>query len=113
MAIGVKFAVVTIYFITTVTSCAKVDVPKGTPKCIKKLIKEREDHCLKEVYKYRYEGSDVYLFVPDGCPDLPSVVYSDKCGHVCNPDGGLSGNGDGRCPDFFSQITNEEFIWSK
>ena len=94
-------------------SCAKVDVPKGTPRCIKKLIKDREDHCLKAVYKYRYQGTEVYLFLPDGCPDLPSVAYNEKCGHICNPDGGLSGNGDGICPEFFSNITDEELIWFK
>jgi hypothetical protein len=40
-----------------------------------------------------------------------SVVYRSDGAVMCQPDGGLAGNGDGRCPDFFVERRNERIIW--
>ena len=91
-------------------SCQKVDVPKGTPRCIKKLIKEAS--CVKEVYKYQYAGEEVYLFVADGCPDYPTDLYSEKCQRICRF-GGLGGETGVGCPNFYSEATDQELVWSQ
>lgn len=94
-------------------SCEKIDVPKGTPKCIKKKIKEENSKCLDKVYEYSYQGETVYLFVPANCPDALYTLYNKNCNLICSPSGGLSGNGDGKCPDFYQQATNKQLIYSK
>jgi hypothetical protein len=30
---------------------------------------------------------------------------------ICAPDGGLTGKGDGKCPDFLSIRKNEALVW--
>ena len=30
---------------------------------------------------------------------------------ICHPDGGITGRGDGRCPDFFVERRNERVVW--
>ena len=41
--------------------CAKIDVPEGTPKCIKDKIKKEKDKCLDKVYEYDYTGKKVFI----------------------------------------------------
>ena len=40
-----------------------------------------------------------------------STLYDENCNKICSPDGGIAGNGDGLCPDFFTNRTNERLIW--
>lgn len=62
------------------------------------------------IWQYAYKGQEVY-YVPPVCCDVPSTLY-DRAGSVlCSPDGGLTGRGDGRCPDFFALRTGERRIW--
>jgi hypothetical protein len=30
---------------------------------------------------------------------------------ICQPDGGITGKGDGKCPDFDKNKTNEKLVW--
>jgi hypothetical protein len=60
--------------------------------------------------KCTYKGDIVY-YLPSRCCDITSVLY-DKDGNViCSPDGGFTGSGDGRCPDFFNERKDCEIIW--
>jgi hypothetical protein len=93
-------------------SCEKIDVPKGTPRCVKKKIRKENDKCLDKVFKYNYQGDDVYLFVPGNCPDALYELYDGNCNLICSPSGGISGEGDGECPGFFEEATGEVVIWS-
>ena len=45
------------------------------------------------------------------CCDIPSVLYDTAGTVVCAPDGGFTGRGDGRCPAFISQRSNEKVLW--
>jgi hypothetical protein len=60
--------------------------------------------------RYEYNGETVY-FVPQRCCDVMSVVYRSDGAVLCHADGGYTGNGDGRCPDFFAARRNEHIIW--
>ena len=47
--------VVALILLIVVIACNKVDVPQGTPSCIRKKIKEDNIHnCLDSVYRYNY-----------------------------------------------------------
>ena len=62
------------------------------------------------VTRYRYNGQTVY-FVPQRCCDVASVLYSATGSVMCHPDGGITGRGDGQCPDFFAQRSEEHIVW--
>jgi hypothetical protein len=62
------------------------------------------------VASYEYNGEIVY-FVPQRCCDIASLVYRSDGTIICNADGGFTGKGDGRCPDFFAARRNERIIW--
>ena len=64
----------------------------------------------QSIYRYDYEEQTVY-YVPPQCCDQFSKLYDMNGSVICAPDGGLTGNGDGRCTGFFSESTNESLIW--
>ena len=57
-----------------------------------------------------YKNKIVY-YLPPRCCDIQSVLYNKNGEFICAPDGGISGVGDGRCPDFFEERKNCEIIW--
>jgi len=62
------------------------------------------------IWRYEYNGQIVY-FVPAHCCDISSILYAADGNVLCSPDGGITGDGDGRCADFFTNRTNEQLIW--
>ena len=106
--LGILIGIILIF-----SSCEKIDVPNGTPRCIKQKIRQEKDGMLDKVYKYDYNGEVVYEFRPQiNTPDGASYVYNANCDLICWM-GGSSGQGDGQCPDFGEQATNQELIWSQ
>jgi hypothetical protein len=93
-------------------------IPKETiapmPTCIKNKIdsfKLKEAHEKPQrVVEYMYKGKKVYYVVMPCC-DFFNEVYDDKCKLLGSPDGGFTGKGDGKLPDFFTEVTNEKLIW--
>ena len=75
-----------------------------------KLRQEESANPPAKIYRYTYQDNIVY-YLSGRCCDIPSKLY-DKSGTViCEPDGGITGRGDGRCPDFFEKRTDETLIW--
>lgn len=62
------------------------------------------------IARYSYKEQIVY-FVPSYCCDEMSTLYNSEGEIICAPGGGLSGDGDGGCPDFFDLRSDEEIIW--
>lgn len=84
------------------------------PPCIKKKIdsfnlKPKHEQPQK-VLEYVYKGKKVY-YVEMPCCDFFNEVYDDKCNLLGAPDGGFTGKGDGKLPDFHEKATNEKLIW--
>jgi hypothetical protein len=50
-------------------------------------------------------------FLPQRCCDIMGVLYRADGSVMCRPDGGFTGTGDGRCPDFFVERKNERIVW--
>jgi hypothetical protein len=63
-----------------------------------------------KIYRYRYRGQTVY-YLTSRCCDQPGQLYGSRGQLLCEPDGGITGQGDGRCPDFFGNRTDETLIW--
>ncbi|MCC9165387.1 DUF6970 domain-containing protein [Pontibacter harenae] len=77
---------------------------------IQQLQQEKPVDPPAKIYRYTYNDQEVF-YLTGRCCDLPGKVY-DMYGNVlCEPDGGITGRGDGRCTDFFEKRTNEKLIW--
>jgi hypothetical protein len=71
-------------------------LPKGNPP--------------RSITQYLYKGETVY-YVPAQCCDKYSNLYDEKCNLMGHPDGGFSGSGDGKFPNFFTEAKNPKLIW--
>ena len=84
------------------------------PACILQLImkfkEEEKQNPPRSIYRYTYYGKTVY-FVPAVCCDFFSDLYDDHCTLLGHPDGGFTGQGDRKLPDFLQTRTNEKLIW--
>ena len=102
--------IVFLIFTGTCMHVTQSDNPAWVNQLIEKFEKEPVGNPPQSIWRYDYNGETVY-FVPAQCCDKFSALY-DKDGRViCAPDGGITGRGDGRCPDFFSERTKEKLIW--
>ncbi|MFN8348030.1 MAG: hypothetical protein U0X91_23725 [Spirosomataceae bacterium] len=107
--------VAALFLIFFTCSCKNNDVPSDTPSCIKAIIEQMKKDPVSNppgsVWKYTFNNQPVY-YIPPTCCDIPSILYDDKCNLICSPDGGFSGTGDGKCPDFFKNRKDQKLIWS-
>lgn len=60
--------------------------------------------------RYEYRDAIVY-YLPPHCCDIPAVLYNEQGEIICSPSGGITGRGDGKCPDFYDERKNEKIIW--
>lgn len=108
-----RFLAIIIIMIIFLAGCSQAN-QTGNPGWVDKLIKEIESQPVGNpplsIWRYEYNSQEVY-FVPAHCCDIPSVVYDLSGTILCSPDGGITGAGDGRCDDFFTQRTHEQLIW--
>ena len=89
----------------------KDDIDANVPQCLKQVIQARESRCSVSVYKYVFNEEDAYL-IESRCPDALHTLYDTECKHICSPSGGVSGNGDGRCPDFYETAVQVELVYT-
>jgi len=92
----------------------EVKTSEEIPDWIKELITSEESGPVANppasLTLCEYKNQIVY-YLPPRCCDIPSVLYSENGNVICAPDGGITGKGDGRCPDFFEARENCEVIW--
>lgn len=98
----------------TLKDSAKGQNIADLPTCIKNKIdsfKVKEIHERpQKVVEYIYKGKKVYYVVMPCC-DFFNEVFDDKCNFLGSPDGGFTGKGDGKLPDFFAEAKNEKLVW--
>lgn len=97
--------------LSVVWSCESINIAPSAPDCLKKIIRTSKPE-PNEISRYVYNGKTVYLVIPDCCDQYISL-YDDNCNFLCAPSGGLTGKGDGKCPDFYDKATKGELIWKK
>jgi hypothetical protein len=100
-------------FIFLLAGCSPVtqsENPKWVDRLIKKYESEPVGNPPQSIWRYEYQGQIVY-YVPAQCCDLFSTLFDADGNVICSPDGGFTGSGDERCPDFISQRTSEMLIW--
>jgi hypothetical protein len=103
LAIGVIF----------LAGCSQA-IQTGNPAWVDQLIKQVESDPVGNpplsIWRYEYNGQVVY-YIPAQCCDQYSTLFDAQGNVLCAPDGGFIGGGDGRCPNFFRQRTDEQLIW--
>lgn len=77
---------------------------------IQQLQQDKPANPPAKIYRYTYNNQEVY-YLTSRCCDIPGQLYDREGNILCEPDGGITGRGDGRCPDFFEKRTNETLIW--
>jgi hypothetical protein len=96
-------------------SSADRPAPGALPPFVRQLIAQQESAPKKNppgsILEYRYRGQVVY-YVPPSCCDVPGELYAVDGHVICEPDGGMTGGGDGKCPDFFATRTQERLVWA-
>lgn len=85
------------------------DIPWLRDK-VKALEQDKERNENVEIYRYDYRNRTVFWITGYGA-DRPSELYECDGEKVCEPDGGLTGRGDGKCPDFFQRREHETVVW--
>jgi len=86
------------------------DIPDCIQKMITRFQEEDKQNPPRRVYRYTYNGNFVY-YVPPICCDQFSDLYSSKCELLGHPDGGYTGKGDGKVPDFQDKRSEEKLVW--
>jgi hypothetical protein len=93
---------------------SKVVVPHTDLDWLNELIASLEEEPVRNppafIAQSTYKGSDVY-YLPPYCCDAFGTLFNAEGAVICHPDGGLTGDGDGRCPDFFEAKPEFEIIW--
>ncbi len=78
-------------------------VDETLPTCVAQIIekaqKEQPPITVEKVEQYDWDGKKVYLVVWQCC-DFFNEVYDKDCKRICAPSGGITGKGDGNCPEF-------------
>jgi len=109
--INIKKTLVLLGFIFLTTSCSKSDI--HVPNCIDTKIAALKNSPVQnppaEVWKWVDNGK-IYYYITSDCCDQYNYLYAEDCEIVCSPDGGFTGNGDGKCPEFSSEIV-KTLIW--
>ncbi len=77
---------------------------------VRKLEKEPVANPPASLVQYGYKGQVVY-YVPPRCCDIFSDLYDSDGNIIGHPDGGITGQGDGRVPDFLTERENERIVW--
>jgi hypothetical protein len=103
---------------TTAPPVEKTDIGIGIkdslPVCVSALIEKFKSEEMTnppiKIYRYMYKGKNVY-YTSAPCCDNFSDLYNDSCRIMGHPDGGFTGRGDGKLPDFKDSATMETLLW--
>jgi len=82
------------------------DVPHWVNEITQGPLKYRP----QQIVEYRYQGAPVFMLVAKCC-DQYNRVLDVHGATICAPSGGISGRGDGECPDFYEQAVRADFEW--
>lgn len=84
--------------------------PGWLRKRIDEHLAEPKQNPPVQIFRYRYKNNVVY-YETLGCCDQFTNLYDAKGKVICHPDGGITGRGDGNCPDFSKNKTEEKLVW--
>jgi len=87
-----------------------VSVPVCINEMIEKFKVEEKQNPPRKIIHYTYKDKTVF-YVTAPCCDFFTDLYDENCNLLGHPDGGITGKGDGKFPDFEKNRSNERVIW--
>ena len=96
-----------------IAGCSKStepDIPDWVDNLIVEFSSREVGNPPQSIWQYEYKNRIVY-YVPPQCCDQFSTLYDAEGNILGAPDGGITGAGDGRFPDFMTERKNEKLIW--
>jgi hypothetical protein len=103
-----------LFLLTVAMGCGPSLSSNKNPPWINNLITTFENGPIGnpgyKIWQYEYKGQTVY-YIPPQCCDQFSDLYDAKGNLIGHPDGGMTGNGDGKYTDFFQLREKENLIW--
>ncbi|GAB3826896.1 DUF6970 domain-containing protein [Hymenobacter jeollabukensis] len=84
--------------------------PKWLDDKIQAHMNAKAENPRIRILSYQYQGQTVY-YETSPCCDQFTTLYDAKGNVLCAPDGGITGRGDGKCPDFEKNRTAEQLVW--
>ena len=88
----------------------RTDIPRCIQARIEEIKKEPKWNPPATIDEYLYNGQKVYAISADCCDQFFSLVDS-SCHYICAPSGGITGRGDGKCPDFNEKAKHLRLVW--
>ena len=105
------------FFAVLALSCSKyhqVETEVLLPACLQErieaLAKDPSEGSPVKVTLYTWQAQKVY-YVVSPCCDKFNMVLDRQCQILGYPDGGYTGRGDGKMPDFFKEATDPKVVW--
>ena len=102
-----------IYIILFLICCEKENCEIDIPACIDKKIEaikmEEVRNPPAQIWEWEVDEHTYYYITSDFC-DQWNYLYDEECNVICAPDGGITGMGDGNCPNFVEQI-EKTLVW--
>jgi len=77
--------------------------PKWLQRLITRLQSEPARNPPAKIVRYT-NASRSYYYVPPAAGDQFITLYNSAGREICAPDGGITGNGDGKCPSFVRKM---------
>ena len=69
------------------------------------------DRAPQGIWRITYNGQPAF-YLQSPCCDQYNPLFSAQGNEICNPSGGFTGRGDGKCPKPMDQGTQASFVWS-
>ncbi len=110
---SLKLTFISILMSGFLLNCKPSNQQRVLPSCIDSKIEAIKKAPVQnpptEIWKWQID-TVAYYYITSGCCDQYNYLYNENCEVVCAPDGGFTGKGDQKCPDFGDNI-QKKLIW--
>lgn len=98
----------------TVSCSQKSQTTSEIPACIQEKIEQFKQNPPQnppvEIWRWTKKDGTNYYYITSPCCDQYNYIHNENCERVCAPDGGFTGQGDGKCPDLKENVI-QTLIW--
>lgn len=113
----IMIKIITFTSVVFLFACAahkKMEITNELPSCLRSKIDSMSanpnEGAPQSVTRYNYKDQTVY-YMKASCCDKYNIVFDSVCNVLGYPDGGFTGRGDGKMPDFFKDAKDGKVVW--
>jgi hypothetical protein len=113
----IMIKIITFTSVVFLFACAahkKMETTNELPRCLRSKIDSMaanpNEGSPQSVTRYSYNNHTVY-YMKAACCDKYNIVYDSACNVLGFPDGGFTGRGDGKMPNFFNEAKDGKVVW--